>query len=103
MSTVTPEVGMGATMCYPQDCYPYVVIAVGPNAKTLKVLRLRTDGLKPSGQCNGFPVFDEDVPTDRIEGGTLPAIAYLRKDGRYYVKGTRLSVGRARYSRNWAD
>lgn len=102
---VIPAVGMGATLAYPQDRCPYVVVAVG--ARTVKVLPLRTDGLDPTGQCNGFPVFDyvfsAEQITERVQLNMLPKTAYRRKCGNFYLGGTLLLVGRARYFRNFAD
>jgi hypothetical protein len=33
--TKTPEVGMGATLCYPSDRYPYTIIGVSKSGKTI--------------------------------------------------------------------
>lgn len=102
-----PTVGMGATLCYPQDRHPYVIVAVGATGKTVQVLPLKTEGLKPTGKCNGFPVFDHKIEGDeigkRMDGMAIRKTAHLRKDGRFYLGGTPLAIGSAQYYRNYAE
>lgn len=104
------EPGTGATLLYPQDRMPYVV--VGSTEKTITVVPLPMvsyqTGHKPRGKHNGFPVWDHTYTDDEIEEFTTKALigpkrAYLRKDGRYYLGGTPMSVGKARFYRNYAD
>lgn len=98
-----PRFGMGATLCYPTDRRPYVIIHV--TKTTVDVLPVSTEGLEPDGKCNGFPVYDHrfDVTNlmDRAEPGA--ARAFRDKSGRYHLGGIRLAIGYAHYYRNYAD
>ena len=101
---IKPVVGMGATLAYPQDRYGYVITNVSKSCKVITVRRLSDDVLQPAHYCNGYPVFDHIfcglMDLDCYEGEWK---AYLHKDGRYYLGGTLLSIGTARYYRNYAE
>lgn len=76
-----PEVGMGATLCYPSDRYPYTVVEVSASGKRIKVTRddfTRTDN---NGQSESQTY---DYTTDPT--GILIEFS-LRKNGFYHLIG----------------
>ncbi len=107
MADKDPVVGMGASLVYPSDIYPYVVVRVVSD-KVIDVARLRHDHLKPNGDHNGFPVYSAVIdPADyAIAAGweKSPERARKHKDGRWYLGGSSpLSIGYAKYRRDWSD
>lgn len=113
MSTEIEPGSTGATLLYPQDRLPYVI--VGYTEKTIDVVPLLMvsydTGHQPSGKHNGYPVWDHTYTDDEIQRfalevakqGVWPKRAYLRKDGRHYLGGTPMHVGAARFRRDYAD
>jgi hypothetical protein len=81
------EKGMGATVGIGSDRYPYTVIEVSPNYKTIKIQK---DSYKPA---DGYNYFGNQVyefipdPNGPIEVWTL------RKHGRYVRKGNKQGNG----------
>lgn len=106
---VQPAVGMGATLCYPQDKYPLLITKV--TAKTICVRMVHTSGdtapdIKPADRCNGFPVFDYQYSAEELQKAAYgeEIRCYKRQNNRYYTKGgSPIALGFARYYRNYAD
>lgn len=94
-----------ATLCYPQDKYPLVVIK--RTAKTLTLAYISTDGLKPTDFHNGFPVYDHRFTVEEaqelvIKDHTIKA--YLTKRGTYQAYGCApIRLGEARLYRDHSD
>jgi hypothetical protein len=101
---------LGATISYPQDGYPAVVIAASKSGRVITVENLRTvdttTGHSPDHLEGGFPVWthiytDEERRTFR-EGTTFKA-HWSEKWQAYYRGGsTRVSVGNAVFHRNYS-
>lgn len=91
------------TIRYPQDAYPALI--VGRTAKTLTCRMVSVDGLTPTGSHNGFPVFDhtftEEQAAARLVG--KPFKVYATKTGWRYGSCLPVSLGQARYFRNYSD
>lgn len=103
-----PKPGMGATLCYPSDRYPLLIVAV--TAKTITVRRVHTSGdtaprIEPADRCNGFPVFNYDFKEDELAKAAYgePIRCYMNKHGVYKMGCSPVIVGVARYYRNYAD
>lgn len=98
-----PLINGGATLCYPQDRVPYLIVRVTPN--TLVVRPISYDGIKPTRYINGFPYFDHLFTFNELQTRVYgkPQRAYLRKDGRYYLGGNLLITHEARYRRDYSD
>ncbi len=94
---IIPAVGMGATAGYGSDSYPYTVIKISANGKTLVV---QADNHKPAP---GFDYYSNQVYTytPNPEGETKTFT--LRDNGRWVLKGEskkgglRLGLGHRRY------
>ena len=91
-----------ATMVYPSDRYPLLIVA--RTRKVLTVARLDVDNLPE--HVSRWPVVDwiltleEAVArvTDRLD------TAQLHRDGKYWMNGCcPVAFGRARYYRDWSD
>lgn len=95
------RVGDPATMVYPSDRHPYVVIAVSKNGSKITLEALDTEGLTPAYRNGPFPVFDAEVDTSRRTGRTI--VAHLGRNGYNYAGSTPISIGHARYHRDWSD
>lgn len=109
-----PAVGTGATLYYPQDRYPYVVVEVSRTGNAIWVKPVETVSTKtghaPAGTCNGFPVWDHTYTDDEVKAlvqdGVTPTKLTRRADGRYRPVGSSdvvYGLGHARYFRNYAD
>lgn len=106
-----PQVGQGATEFLPQDRWGYVVTKVSKTGRKITLNRLETPSLstghQPEGNCNGFPVWDhtytdEELQTMRRDGDVYAF--YSDKRGGFTIGGyAPVSVGFARYYRNFAD
>lgn len=105
----TPVVDGGATMHYPDDRMPYVVVKVSPSGAKVTLAPVRivdgTTGHRPAGDCNGFPVWDHTYTPEELHAmrEEYTVTAHRRKDGRYYSGGTRVTFDGARYYRNHAS
>jgi len=94
---VLPVIGMGATAGYGSDSYPYTVIAISANGKTITV---QADDHKPAP---GHHYINNQVYTysPNPEGETK--VFTLRDNGRWVLKGEgkknglRLGLGHRRY------
>lgn len=109
-----PAVGEGATLYYPADRYPYVVVEVSATGHAIWVKPLScvdmTTGHEPAGSCNGFPVWDHTYTDDELKTLAVehaePMKLTRRQDGRYRPVGSSditVGIGHARYYRNFAD
>lgn len=109
-------VGDGMTMHYPNDAYPFVIVALSASGKTAKVRKLKsvdaTTGHEPASYEGGFPVWshtytDEERASMMIvekddEGNDLePRVVRLTKNG-WTSHGTPFTAGKAVYHRNYA-
>lgn len=103
-----PQYGTLATLVYPQDRYPYVVVGGAKSGHYLFVapVEYRNLPMQSNGTHNGFPVNDRTYSKDealanaRFAGATRITRG---KDGKYSDHGTPFSVGVARYRRDWSD
>ncbi|WP_155855165.1 hypothetical protein [Actinotalea ferrariae] len=113
-AATAPVVGMGATQVFPQDRYPYVVVAVSRTGHAIWVKPLKTvstqTGHEPAGRCNGFPVWDHTYTDAEVKAlvdqHAEPTKLTRRGDGRYRPVGSgelAFGLGQARYFRNYAD
>lgn len=109
-ATIVPVVGMGATIVYPQDNYPAVVVRVSKSGKTAWLKRLRTvdgtTGHEPARYDGPFPIYDH-VYTDQERQDLLldhsqEQRVSLRKNGRWAAGETPVRMGEARYYRNFS-
>ena len=109
--SITPEVGMGATLVYPSDRYPVVITRVSESGKTFWFQPLQTvsfaTGHEPDRYHGPYPVWDHTYTDEEIKslvrlesGGRM---ARLNKHGRYRSHGTPVTVGIARYRRDYSD
>ena len=105
---VKPEVGVGATLIYPRDRRPLVIGRI-VNARCIEVARVECKS-EPEGFHNGFPVHDTVVTPEELAAALVHATtdkcflkAYLRKDNHYYLGGTPISIGTARYRSDYSD
>ena len=91
-----------ATLCYPQDRCPIVLTRKGKRKMT--GFHLATDDLTPSGDCNGFPVYNIAILEENavILAGR-PVSIYRKADGWQYASCIPVQIGIARYCRNFAD
>lgn len=95
------QVGMGATLCYPQDRWPYVVIGIGKYS--LKVQRLDTSGLGVTTPL-GYGIADHTLKPEEYRPIGEVEHAWKHKDGCYYMGGyIRLTIGKAHYYRDYND
>lgn len=110
----TPVIGEGATIHYPSDKMPYVVVGISATGSkvTLEPLREPTPatGHTHAGTHNGFPVIDHEYTADELAAGSpmrhdtrLTTAVYRRKNGRYYDGSLRVTFGGARYYRDYSD
>lgn len=106
-----PQVGQGATEFLPQDRWGYVITKVSKSGRQITLARLETPDLttghKPAGDCNGFPVWDHTYTDEELQTMQRPGeikAFYSENAGCYRIGGyAPLSVGFARYYRNFAD
>jgi hypothetical protein len=80
---VTPVVGMGATLRLGSDAYPYTIVYVSPNGKTIHVV---ADEHGPNKKT--WP--DQDF--DYTPGNGPPEKYSLRKNGRYHAVGSEMAT-----------
>lgn len=111
---------VGATLCYPQDRYPYLIVGATRSGKTINLSSLPTDafkaGFSPAGFHNGFPVWDhtwteeemeaflkdEEEPISRPSRKVIKA-RWSTRFQRWTCNGTPIHVGHARYFRDYSD
>lgn len=93
-----------ATLVYPDDRYPFVVVK--RTKTTLTLARINTDGIAPADTCNGFPVYNHRFTVEEAEARITDRIetAHLTKRGTYQINGCApIRLGAAHYYRNMAD
>lgn len=108
VDTEHPQYGTPATLVYPQDRYPWVVVGGAQSGHYLFVAPVEYHNLpmESSGTHNGFPVNDREYTSEEALANVRYAGARRitrGKDGRYQDHGTPFSVGAARYRRDWSD
>jgi len=109
-------VGDGMTMHYPNDAYPFVIVALSASGKTAKVRKLKpvdvTTGHHPDHLEGGFPVWSHTYTAEERasmmvvekddEGNDLePRVVRLTKNG-WTSLGTPFTAGEAVYHRNYS-
>lgn len=103
-----PEVGMGATLHYPQDAYPYVISRVSPSGKTIWVKRLDTvstaTGHEPAYFEGPFPVWHHEyTAAERVAFLRASTDEYMVRKGKYGWGGKKdFTIGKAIYHRNFS-
>ena len=103
-----PQYGTPATLIYPQDRYPWVVVGGAKSGHYLFVapVEYRDLPMESSGTHNGFPVNDRTYTSEeclahvRFAGATRIT---RKRDGKYTDHGTPFALGVARYRRDWSD
>lgn len=100
------QVGDLATLCYPSDLYPYIVTAVSPTGRKATIAPIDYTKVQTlAGYHNGFPVHDHSfTAAEALEHvqRDWPRTAYLGANG-YTEGGTPLTLGVARYRRDYSD
>jgi hypothetical protein len=86
---VVPVVGMGATAGYGSDSYPYTIIAVSANGKTITV---QADDHHPAPGCDHFT---NQVYTYTPNPNGSTKVYTLRSNGRWVLKGDTMKGGQA--------
>jgi len=109
-------VGDGMTMHYPNDAYPFVIVALSASGKTAKVRKLKpvdvTTGHHPHHFEGPFPVWSHSYTAEErasmvvvekdYEGNDLePRVVRLTKNG-WTSQGAPFTAGEAVYHRNYA-
>ena len=117
---VQPVVGMGATLCYPQDQYPYRITKVSLTGSVIEVERLvwatpaeiaagslDRPMMKPDYMRGPYPIYARIVDATNApvmpHWKEAPERAYRNAQGGYAIGGTPLNIGVARYRRDWSD
>ncbi|MEN9919937.1 MAG: hypothetical protein RL662_2373 [Bacteroidota bacterium] len=106
---LVPKVGMGVTLHYPSDCYPYEITKV-VSEQTLEIRAMNYEpipGWKPDFHPGGFVghisnLHDQKFTYSSNPNGRITRIR-LNKNGRWMNKTIPYSVGEAIYFRNWND
>lgn len=116
-TTTTPETvqealaagPLGATLCFPQDRYGYVVVRASKTGTVLTLQRLvsvnTATGHKPDRYDGPWPVWDHLYTPEEMasmaEEGEFRA-TWSEKRQCYRLHGTPVHVGHARYYRNYS-
>jgi len=101
-----PQVGQGATLVYPEDRYPYIIIGVSPSGHRITLQEVQAKAVAPADTHNGFPVFDHVYSEAELAQAELlkrTVTATRRRDGSYYVGGSKMEIGQARYYRDYSS
>ena len=105
---------LGATMFYPQDRVPLVVIKSSKTGFTIEFLRVRSVGIdtghEPARYSGPFPVWDHDYTPDELELYTEQIVAANNRQvarwsdqlGCYQMGGVPIRVGVANYHRDFS-
>lgn len=91
MDSIIPEVGMGATLLYPSDRYPYTIVHVSKGKHKI-IAQKDTVTLTSGSIFDG--IFDY---TPNPSAKRHPA--YLNKHGQYIMDGCLFHVGSREYYR----
>lgn len=103
-----PQYGTPATLVYPQDRYPWVVVGGSQSGHHLFVapVEYRDLPMVSPGSHNGYPVNDRTYSSEeclahvRFNGATRIT---RKQNGQYTDHGTPFALGIARYRRDWSD
>lgn len=106
---LTPKIGMGVTLHYPSDCYPYEIIKI-ISRTTLEIRAMNHEPVpgwvpdfSPGGFCGHFHnLHDQKFTYTSNPEGRITRIR-LNKKGQWMNGSIPYSVGEARYFRNWND
>lgn len=90
-----PKVGDFATLCYPSDRYPLIVVGVSPSGRKLDIVRLNYRVVSGSFQT-GDEVIEYSMPKNVTDRDKLTA-AFAPRRQRYTVNGQPISIGTARF------
>lgn len=104
-----PKVGMGVTLCYPSDCYPYEIIKVVTH-QTLDIRAMDytpVPGWVADFHPGGFlghisNLRDQKFTYTSNPNGRVTRIR-LNKRGHWMNKSIHYSVGEAKFFRDWND
>lgn len=96
-----PKVGDLATLCYPSDSYPYIVVEVSPTGAKITLEGLEPASDKPARYVRSFPVWD--CPGDPAKRNRGRITAHRGARGYMVAGSTPLVLGSARYYRDWSD
>lgn len=106
---VRPKVGMGVTLCYPNDMYPYEIIKLVSD-KCLEIRGMSwtpVPGWKPDftpgGFCGHFHNLHEQKFTYASDPSGRITRIRLNKRGNWMNGSISYSVGHATYFRDWND
>jgi len=106
LMTRAPEVGIGATLNYPQDSYGYVVVDVSKTGQVVTLDALerptKSTGHVPEYHTGGFPVWNHEyTPVELVSMRTGRRIRVHRhSNGRYYSGRAPITFNGARYYRD---
>jgi hypothetical protein len=89
---VLPQVGMGVTLCYPNDSYPYEIVQIH-NQNTISV--------RPCLKINKLPPPTTNVANFLPDTNATIIRIHLNKKGRWQNGNLLFSVGEARYFIDW--
>jgi hypothetical protein len=101
-----------ANLNYPSDTYPFEVLGISPSGSFIKVrpmdYALAADSPKLEFQPGGFVGHFSNLRDQKWVYSSRPSApvqkAYLRKNGRYYLGGTPMSLSvKPYYFRDWND
>lgn len=107
---LTPKIGMGATLHYPSDCYPYEVTKVISN-KTIEVREMdaipdpnwKAD-FTPGGFCGHIHNLRDQKFTYKQNLDNKPVRIRLNKHGQWMSpRKIPFTVGYAKFFRDWND
>jgi len=97
-------VGDPATMCYPDDRYPYVVTGVTPTTITLEEVDKNELEDKRDSMAGDWPVVDRSSHRTGLPGtGVVVKARRSEKRKMWYAHSTTpIAIGYARYLRDWS-
>ena len=104
-----PEVGMGATLQYPQDAYPFVITRVSPSGKTVWVKPVKSvdksTGHEPAHFEGPWPVWHHVYSPAELEQfvqAEAPERMVRKVKYGWASHGTPYSIGQAVFHRNYS-
>lgn len=104
-----PEVGMGVTLRYPQDTYPYVITRVSPSGKTIWVKPLegvsKATGHSPARYDGPYPVWSHTYTAEELVSmvrADAPERRVNKVKHGWASHGTPYSIGKATFHRNYS-
>jgi hypothetical protein len=106
---VRPKVGMGVTLHYPNDCYPYEITKL-VSEQTLEIRAMNhtpvpgwVPDFSPGGFCGHFHNLHEQQFTYTSNPEGRVTRIRLNKRGNWMHKSIPYSVGEAKFFRDWND